>query len=475
VAECDASKGYWANMEGTTCIDTTEFPTIGPIFTILSGIATLVVLIIKYCVSRETEVIPSLIAILSGIEWAAIIFSIPVAFAFEQPRIGYIALVSLIILYLINIYNDWYVRIMVVGGKDAVTYSKVSESKLKKLEKEFKRDEARKDKYKKAITRHKEKRDASRKQKKAIREARAEGSLKKHSGMDVPNNYSAYEPLPQKAKDGDFEENEGGEIELSTLKIRSARKVFDLDCLSDPGPSLSQRGSDQECDSSDEYDSSEATAYDGGQKEPSGKGQREFHEGFMIQKGISLNDDGDYVVRKEVEDLGFKRWRDTFPTVYTVIRWFGILCTFKVYRFTYSYFLRKRQFLVLYQKKKFKKNTILLTLLSMFAVELPNIIAAVVGMSELKFSQQIAFTAVDNFVVSLVLILIEFYEIASLDKIMKTANTKGHQQRKSAAACESSQDDSLDDEESEDDDYPDWKIMLKNVHGNPKLFHTDDL
>lgn len=84
-------------------------------------------------------------------------------------------------------------------------------------------------------------------------------------------------------------------------------------------------------------------------------------------------------------------------------------------------------------------------------------------------------TVLDNLVVSITLIVLEFIEIARLDKIMKTANTKGHRKRKSAAACESSEDESLDDlDQSEEDDYPDWKLMLKNVHGNRKLFHTDD-
>jgi hypothetical protein len=46
--------------------------------------------------------------------------------------------------------------------------------------------------------------------------------------------------------------------------------------------------------------------------------------------------------------------------------------------------------------------------------------------------------------------------------------------KKAAAACESTTDDDddvLSDEES--DDYPDWRLTLKDIVGNPKLFAKD--
>lgn len=72
---------------------------------------------------------------------------------------------------------------------------------------------------------------------------------------------------------------------------------------------------------------------------------------------------------------------ETFPQVFAAIKWVSVIMTFKFYRMTYSYFARRKYFLVLYQKKKFKKMTIMLTLLSQFTVELPNIIAAIVGIT----------------------------------------------------------------------------------------------
>ena len=76
---------------------------------------------------------------------------------------------------------------------------------------------------------------------------------------------------------------------------------------------------------------------------------------------------------------------------------------------------------------------------------------------------------------SIFLVVIEFYEISQLDRIMKTINISGHKEKKSAAAHESSEDNELmtSEEEDESDDYPDWKLMLKNVEGNPNLFLTN--
>jgi hypothetical protein len=66
----------------------------------------------------------------------------------------------------------------------------------------------------------------------------------------------------------------------------------------------------------------------------------------------------------------------------------------------------------------------------------------------------------------------EFIEIARLDLIMRTVNTSGHQQRKAATACQSSEDENevSSGSEEEDDDWPDWRLMLKNVEGNRHLF-----
>jgi hypothetical protein len=78
---------------------------------------------------------------------------------------------------------------------------------------------------------------------------------------------------------------------------------------------------------------------------------------------------------------------------------------------------------------------------------------------------------IDSLAIAIFLVVAGFIEVARLDKIMKTVNTSGHRQRKSAAACVSSEDsDEFSTESSEEDDYPDWRLMLKHVEGNHKLF-----
>jgi len=182
-----------------------------------------------------------------------------------------------------------------------------------------------------------------------------------------------------------------------------------------------------------------------------------------------------YYQYKSVEDKGFNKWYEAYEEVGKIIRWISLGVTFKFYRMTYSYFMGRKCFLVLYQKKKFKKHTVVLTLVSQFFVELMLIIAGIMAIGSLPPDQQIQATCMDTLMISVFLIIIEFVEIARLDKIMKTRNTAGHRSRKSAAACESSDEQGLlsTEEESEEDDYPDWRQMLKHVEGNPRLFNGD--
>ena len=118
-------------------------------------------------------------------------------------------------------------------------------------------------------------------------------------------------------------------------------------------------------------------------------------------------------------------------------------------------------------KKKFKKHTVLLTLLSMFFSQCVVIVCDVVALTQLPWGDQLGWMMADSLCVSIFLLVVEFIEVVKIDKIMRTVNTSGHNARKSAAAVESSESDGLSsDGESEDDDYPDWRLMLKNVEGN---------
>jgi len=179
---------------------------------------------------------------------------------------------------------------------------------------------------------------------------------------------------------------------------------------------------------------------------------------------------------KTIEDKGFNKWVQAQDRAFAVIKWVSLLISFKFYRMTYSFFMGSKQFLVLYQKKKFKKQTVMFTLLSQFLCELPIIISGVVSLGGLPFGEQLLFSQIDSMAICVVLIVLEFVEIATLDRIMKTVNVTGHKSRKSAAACESSDayevniSSAYEDEDEDDEAYPDWRLQLKQVEGNQDLF-----
>ena len=67
---------------------------------------------------------------------------------------------------------------------------------------------------------------------------------------------------------------------------------------------------------------------------------------------------------------------------------------------------------------------------------------------------------IDTLILSIFLVIMEFYEIARIDTIMRTYNVTGYKDRKSLAACESSEDSDYlsTDPSSSDDEYPDWRL-----------------
>ena len=86
---------------------------------------------------------------------------------------------------------------------------------------------------------------------------------------------------------------------------------------------------------------------------------------------------------------------------------------------------------------------VVLTLLSMFFVELTMIVGDIVGAAALNYTQ-LYYTMCDSFAICSFLIVLEFIEIARLDKIMKTRNAIRQQAKKSAAANDSSESQSSD-------------------------------
>jgi polyferredoxin len=179
----------------------------------------------------------------------------------------------------------------------------------------------------------------------------------------------------------------------------------------------------------------------------------------------------------QIDDRGFIKWEDAYDRTAVAIQWVSLFTSFKFYRMTYSFFMGRKQFLVLYQKKKFKKMLVIQTLFSMFFVELLIIIAGVMGAANLPRGNQLYTTLLDSVFLCIFLLVMEFVEIARLDLIMRTVNTAGKQSRKSETACQSSDDENAlsTGESEEDDDWPDWRLMLKNVEGNRGLFEKSKL
>ena len=65
--------GYFPNKDRTVCINQIEFPLMGPIFTYASAVVTVVVLVTKV-LKKDTQFLPSMIAMLGVLEFFAIIF-----------------------------------------------------------------------------------------------------------------------------------------------------------------------------------------------------------------------------------------------------------------------------------------------------------------------------------------------------------------------------------------------------------------
>jgi len=106
----------------------------------------------------------------------------------------------------------------------------------------------------------------------------------------------------------------------------------------------------------------------------------------LLQFDILKEKDG-YYQYKIIEDKGFNKWYEAYTDVAKIIQKVGLFVNFKFYRMTYSYFLGRKCFLVLYQKKKFKKHVVTTTIMAMFFVELPLLICDIVAITSLPANQ----------------------------------------------------------------------------------------
>jgi hypothetical protein len=114
---------------------------------------------------------------------------------------------------------------------------------------------------------------------------------------------------------------------------------------------------------------------------------------------------------KIIEDKGFNKWTNAYDRTAIGIKWVSLIINFKFYRMCYCFFFGYKQFLVLFQKKKFKKHTVLATLLSMFFSQCVIIVCDVVALTQLPWGDQLGWMMLDSLIVSVFLLIVEFIEV----------------------------------------------------------------
>lgn len=95
---------------------------------------------------KETEIIPSAIALVSVIEFFMIAFQIYLSSVFKEEKYILISLFSFVVYIMLNIYVFCYVKKNVLA-KDAVKLEKLGQKKMKAIEDEIKKKWKREQQY----------------------------------------------------------------------------------------------------------------------------------------------------------------------------------------------------------------------------------------------------------------------------------------------------------------------------------------
>lgn len=265
-----------------------------------------------------------------------------------QPRYLGFTLFAFGVLMILNIYNLYYIKTN-VASRDARKQEKLSQKKVKKMIEDYKKKEKRRAAYAKAMEKYQRK--------------------KKHVAA-AGGGKGGYKPIDGDADNIEGNLAEGGAVDPYFLKVAVAHKrvnmrnnrnkVYDLDELSDPGSSISQRELEEmhkeidemdrwsmesfsSDDDDDDDDSDSDNQYEGGKKNtgtlvlPS---ERFLEENGLIKKGSDAKPE--YYQEKDIEDRGFNKWVDAYDRTAVAIQWISLFITFKVYRMTYSYFMGRK-------------------------------------------------------------------------------------------------------------------------------------
>jgi hypothetical protein len=108
VLECTKT-GFKPNNELTVCVNEIYFPVIGPIFTGMAMICSIITMIIK-CFRRETKVVTSIIAFVGICEAMAIGFQIFLCFYYKVLKYFLISCIAGLSLFLLNVTNAIYIH-----------------------------------------------------------------------------------------------------------------------------------------------------------------------------------------------------------------------------------------------------------------------------------------------------------------------------------------------------------------------------
>ena len=129
--------GYFPNGNKTLCINQVEVPFMGPLWTYITAPTCIAIVASKYVI-KETEALPTMIAFVGLTEFLAIFTQIILAAMFAQDQIIACAIISFIVLIVLNIYNYYYINKYVISV-DAMVDVKIKRDDLEKLMKKWKK------------------------------------------------------------------------------------------------------------------------------------------------------------------------------------------------------------------------------------------------------------------------------------------------------------------------------------------------
>ena len=209
VATCTLP-GYRANNAGTQCIDKSEFPFIGPVFSIASAFC-IVIITIASCTKKETQPAPSLIAIIGSLEALAFAFQVFICIEYRETKSGILTGIAFAVYVGLNAYTAWLVQKKVLD-ENARSKDRIGAKKMKI----FFDDVLKKEKKKKAkLARRKElAKRATKKSSQNTLSSKRNGSAHAASRgqLDIPGDVQREELKLEQSR-----EHEGGELEMQAM------------------------------------------------------------------------------------------------------------------------------------------------------------------------------------------------------------------------------------------------------------------